>query len=104
MGDFEGMGSVPANTTGSDLSDAATNPNSRDAIEKTTDMGIQQMGHAGKVDTPPDGERGNQYQDPVHQQFDAQDGEDFDKKDIIRHKKLPGGPIFPSGTGQTFVP
>jgi len=105
----KGMGSRPAIVDGAPLSDAATEtpgsgePNVRDAIEKTTDMGAQTTGHAGAIDTPAGGERGVQHQDPAHQQYENQVGEDFDKKDVVRPETLPGGRINPSGTGQTHV-
>ncbi len=107
----KGMGSRPAIVQGAPLSDEGTEtpgtgePNVRDAVEKTTDMGAQTMGHGGTIDTPADGDRGVQHQDPARQQFEGQRGADFDKKDIIRPEKTAGkaegGYIHPSGTGQT---
>jgi len=106
----KGMGSRPAIVTGAPLSDEGTETpgtgegNIRDAVEKTTDMGIQTTGHAGDVD-PAGGERGVQHQDPARQQYEAQEGEDFNKKDVVRNKatggKAEGGFIHPSGSGQT---
>ncbi len=106
----KGMGSRPAIVVGAPLSDEGTETpgtgegNIRDAVEKTADMGIQTTGHAGDA-SPADGERGVQHQDPARQQYEAQQGEDFNKKDVVRNKvsggKAEGGFIFPSGTGQT---
>lgn len=107
----KGMGSRPAIVSGAPLSDEGTETpgtgegNVRDAIEKVADMGAEIKGHGGEIDTPADGERGVQHQDPARQQYEAQQGEDFDKKDVIRAKrtggKVEGGYIHPSGTGQT---
>lgn len=105
MGDFKGMGSVPGNVQGAGLTHRGdTAGNVRDAIEKVADMGAEAMGHAGDVG-PAGGERGGLPQDPARQQYEAQAGEDFDKKDVIRPLrtggKAEGGFIHPSGTGQT---
>ena len=106
MGDYKGMGSAPGNVQGAGLTDQGdTDGNVRDAVEKTADMGAQTTGHAGDMGTPADGERGVLHQDPDRQQYEGQQGEDFDKKDIVRAKrtggKVEGGFIHPSGTGQT---
>jgi len=103
MGDYKGMGSVPGNVQGAGLTrQGDTAGNVRDAVEEVTDMGAQAMGHAGDLRG---GERGGLPQDPARQQYEAQAGEGFDKKDVIRPKrtggKAEGGFIYPSGTGQT---
>ena len=109
--EHKGMGSRPAIVQGAPLTDEGTEnpgagePNVRDAVEKTTDMGAQTMRHGGVVDTPADGERGVQHQDPARQQYESQQGEEFNKNNVIRPErtggKVEGGFIHPSGTGQT---
>jgi hypothetical protein len=105
MGDFKGMGSAPGNVQGAGLTRRGdTAGNVRDAIEKVADMGVEATGFAGDVG-PAGGERGSLPQDPAQQRYEAQVGEGFDKKDVIRPKrtggKSEGGFIYPSGTGQT---
>jgi hypothetical protein len=103
VGDFKGMGSAPGNVQGAGLTrQGDTAGNVRDAIEKVADMGAEVKGHAGDVDEGLGGaERGSLPQDPDRQQYEAQVGEDFDKKDVIRPMRVEGGFVYPSGTGQT---
>lgn len=116
LNDVVGMGSRPAVIDGAGLSEKAAVANIRDAIEKTTDMGIAAMGHAGDINTPAGGERGPIFfTDPGPQEFATKglsdSGNRFRKKDVVRSRigfvlraNFPAGGIFmPRGTGETFV-
>ena len=116
LNDVVGMGSRPAVINGAGLSEKAAVANVRDAIEKTTDMGVAAMGHAGTIDTPAGGERGPIFfTDPSPQGFATRglsdSGDKFHKKDVVRSRIgfvlragfAAGGPIMPRGTGETFV-